>query len=125
MLFQYINHELPEPSKILALFLGNRGYYCDRELIFGNNLFKRIVRNAHSADNIAAEIQKKGFTHLFIRYDLFNFWAEKQFSNREKEALAALFEKDLIKLQFRAGYGLFKFAGPGISHAPQFSAHQE
>jgi 4-amino-4-deoxy-L-arabinose transferase-like glycosyltransferase len=105
---QYANQKLPKSTKILALFLGNRGYYSDRELIFGNEVFKKVVKNGQSPDIIREELLKMGFSHLFIRYDLFNLWAQKQFTTYEKEILAAFFEKDLLKLQSQAGYGLFK-----------------
>lgn len=109
----YINRHLPESSKILALFLGHRLYYCDREIISGNDLFKRIVKSSESPADIREEIQKRGITHLFIRYDLFNFWAEKQFSDREKKILTALFETHLFKITSHAGYGLFQFSSGG------------
>ena len=105
---QYANQTLPKSSKILALFLGNRGYYSDREIIFGNETFKEVVKSSQSPGNIKDELMKIGVSHLFIRYDLFNFWAQKQFTTSEKEILAAFFEKDLFKLQSQAGYGLFK-----------------
>ncbi len=68
---QYANRNLPNNAKILALFLGNRLYYSDRDLIFGNNLFRKSVKMAESSDMIIAEMQKKGFTHLLIHYDPF------------------------------------------------------
>ena len=107
----YINRHLPASSKILALFLGNRLYYCDRELISGNDLFKLIVKSSESPAGIREEMQKRGITHLFIRYDLFNFWAEKQFSDHEKKILIAFFETHLSKITSHAGYGLFQLYG--------------
>jgi len=109
----YINRHLPVSSKILALFLGNRLYYCDRELIFGNDLFKHIVEIGESPAEIREEMQKRGITHLFIRYDLFNFWAAKQFSDREKKILAALFDTQLFKITSHGGYGLFQLNSGG------------
>jgi hypothetical protein len=105
---QYANQNLPNSSKILALFLGNRGYYSDREIIFGNKIFKKVVKSSQAPGNIKDELMKMGVSHLIIRYDLFNFWAEKQFTANEKEMLAAFFDKDLFRLQSQAGYGLFK-----------------
>jgi len=105
---QYANQNLPNSSKILALFLGNRGYYSNREIIFGNEIFKKVVKTSQSPGNIKDELLKMGVSHLFIRYDLFNFWAEKQFSAYEKKILAAFFDKALFRLQSQAGYGLFK-----------------
>jgi len=106
----YINRHLPPSSKILALFLGHRLYYCDRELISDNDLFKRIVKRSKSPVGIRAEMQKRGISHLFIRYDLFNFWAEKQFSEHEKKILTAFFETHLFRISSHAGYGLFQLS---------------
>ena len=104
---QHINRKLPESAKILALFLGNRGYYIDRKLIFGDNLFKKIIKNSETPAVIREKLRKMDFTHLLIRYDLFNHWAEKQFSILGKEKMIAFFEKHVIKLYSQAGYGLF------------------
>jgi hypothetical protein len=110
---QKINQNLPESTKILALFLGNRGYYCNRELIFGDNLFKQIVKTGKFSANIGEKLQEMDFTHLLIRYDLFNTWANKQFNEQEKEMLKVFLEKQLFQLYSHAGYGLFQFNSYG------------
>jgi len=99
---------LPGNAKILALFLGNRSYYSDRELIFGNNFFKKTVKEADSAGMITVELQKMGYSHLLIRYDLFNTWAGVQFTDREKEMLKIFFEKGTTTVISENGYGLFQ-----------------
>jgi hypothetical protein len=106
---QYVNQQLPQSAKILALFLGNRGYYSDRELNFGDNVFKDIVKTAESSDVIASKIQEMGFTHLLIRYDLFNRWSNVQFSDKEKEIMIKFFDTNLTLLFSKSGYGLFQF----------------
>ena len=108
MTIQYANRNLPNNAKILALFLGNRLYYSDRDLIFGNNLFRKSVKKAKSSDMIIAEMQKIGFTHLLVHYDPFNRWVGVQFNDKEKEMLKAIFKKDLNQLFSQSGYGLFK-----------------
>jgi len=110
---QKINRNLPESAKILALFLGNRGYYCNRELIFGDNLFKKTIKNGDTPDMIREKLKKMDFTHLLIRYDLFNTWANKQFNEQEKEMLKVFLEKQLFQLYSHAGYGLFQFNSYG------------
>jgi hypothetical protein len=104
----YANQNLPDNAKILALFLGNRSYYSDRELIFGNNIFKKIVKEADSVDRILGDIQKRGYSHLLVRYDIFNSWAGVQFTDREKEMLKILFEKSIRTVVSENGYGLFQ-----------------
>jgi len=88
--------------------MGNRRYYSDRELIFGNNLFLKSVKKVDSAQAILNDLQKRGFSHLLIRYDLFNTWTEKQFGDREKKMLKVFFARDVKLLLSKNGYGLFE-----------------
>jgi hypothetical protein len=99
---------LSEKARILGLFLGNRRYYSDRDMIFGNNLFHRSVKAASSADLIVADMQRNGITHLLIRYDLFKRWAGVQFDDAEKKILKDFFENHLVQLFSQSGYGLFQ-----------------
>jgi hypothetical protein len=106
--FQYANRNLADDAKVLAIFLGNRSYYSDRELIFGDNLFKKIVKKSNSSEMIRAEIQRLGITHLLIRYDIFNRWSGVQFNQKEKKWLSSFLERNLNPLFSQAGYGLFE-----------------
>jgi len=106
--YRYANKHLPDKVKILGLFLGNRRYYCDRDLRFGNNLFRQIIKGADSATTTLAQLQKRGFTHVLIRFDLFNRWAAKQFDDNEKKILAAFTRAYLNSLISADGYGLFE-----------------
>jgi 4-amino-4-deoxy-L-arabinose transferase-like glycosyltransferase len=65
----YINRHLPPDVRVLGVLLGNRRYYCDRELIFDDTLEAGIL-SAESAEDLAARLREKGFTHMIIRYDL-------------------------------------------------------
>ena len=106
---QYSNQNLPDASKLMGLFIGNRRYYSDRELIFGNNQFRKIVKGARSYDDVVSVLKGRGFTHLLIRFELFNRWAGVQFNDREREMLNTFFKKN-VKLMFaKGGYGLFEF----------------
>jgi 4-amino-4-deoxy-L-arabinose transferase-like glycosyltransferase len=107
-IFQYANGHLAADAKLLALFMGNRRYYSDRELIFGNSLFLKLVKKVDSDEAILNDLQRRGFSHLLIRYDLFNNWTDKQFSDREKEMLKVFFVRDARHLLSKSGYGLFE-----------------
>jgi 4-amino-4-deoxy-L-arabinose transferase-like glycosyltransferase len=107
-IIQYANTHIAANAKLLVLFMGNRRYYSDRELIFGNNLFLKSVKKVGSAQAILNDLQKRGFTHLLIRYDLFNKWTDKQFSDREKKMLKVFFARDVKPLLSKNGYGLFE-----------------
>jgi len=107
-IIQYANRHLAADAKLLVLFMGNRRYYSDRELIFSRNLFRKIVKKAGSAQAIFKDLQKRGFSHLLIRYDLFNTWTDKQFSHPEKKMLKVFFDRNAKPVLSRNGYGLFK-----------------
>jgi len=113
-IYRYANKHLPDKVKILGLFLGNRGYYCDRDLRFGNNLFRQIIKGADSAAIIRAQLQKRGYTHLMVRYDLFSRWEDKQFDDNEKLILAAFTRQYLKSLISEDGYGLFELRSGSI-----------
>jgi 4-amino-4-deoxy-L-arabinose transferase-like glycosyltransferase len=107
-IYQYANRNLPDNSKILGLFLGNRRYYSDQELIFGVNEFKESVNRSDSADILLKELKKNGYTHVIIRFDLFNRWTSKQFGERKKEMLKEFFRVYIQPILSKDGYGLFE-----------------
>ena len=104
---QYANQYLPDSAKILGVFIGNRRYYCDRELTVDMRLLKRIIKESDVADNILTELQRKKITHLLIRYDLFNQWTNRQFGDREKQVLKLFFSGQVKELLSKDGYGLY------------------
>ena len=107
-IFQYANNHLSDNSKILGLFLGNRRYYSDRELIFGVNDFKESVYRSDSADRLLKDLEKNGYTHLIIRFDLINRWMSEQLGERKKEMLKEFFAAYIQLILSKDGYGLFE-----------------
>jgi len=107
-IYQYANRNLPADAKILGLFLGNRRYYSEREVIFGVELFKEIVYQAHSEDMLLYQLNEKGFTHIVIRYDLFNRWHNRLFNDHKAEMLKRFFVGQLRHLLSKNGYGIFE-----------------
>jgi len=105
---QFANKRLTEDAKVLAIFLGNRGYYSDREMIFDFGLFKNSVHKAVSAEHLTQILKEGGITHLIVRYDLFNSWCASQFNGREKAIIESLFTNHASRLFSKAGHGLFK-----------------
>ncbi len=66
---KYANKNLSSRSKILGLFIGNRLYYSDREIIFGDGFFRNTVNRAEISESILKELRQQKITHLLIRYD--------------------------------------------------------
>jgi len=107
-IIQYANQFLAEDARLLGLFMGNRRYYSDRNLIFGIKMFRNIVKKADSAQTVLNDLQAKKFTHLLIRFDLFNVWTAKQFNDREKKRLKVFFERGAKHVLSKNGFGLFE-----------------
>ena len=105
---QFANKRLPEDAKILGIFLGKRGYYSDRLMIFDSGLFKNSVQQAVSPEHLTSILKENKFTHLLIRYDLFNRWSESQFNDREKAIIRKFFVNHASRLFGKAGHGLFE-----------------
>jgi hypothetical protein len=68
---RYINSHLQSDARVLGVFLGNRRYYCDRDLIFDGSL-ETGIQSAASAEALGRMLRDKGFTHVVMRYDLFD-----------------------------------------------------
>jgi 4-amino-4-deoxy-L-arabinose transferase-like glycosyltransferase len=107
-IYQYANRNLPDSVKILGLFLGRRLYYSDREVVFGVSEFKEITQRSDSELVLLKDLRDKGFTHLIVRFDLFNPWANKQFNEAKKKLLNLFFVEHTRPILKKDGYGLFE-----------------
>jgi hypothetical protein len=107
-LFEFANRNLPGNIKILGLFLGNRRYYSDKELVFDSGLLHTVVEESDSESICFSNLHELGFTHLLIRFDLFNQWINNQFNESKKEMLKMFFKNYVRHLLSNDGYGLFE-----------------
>ena len=71
---KFANEHLAGDAKILGLYLGNRRYYSDREIEFGENFLSRTVILSASADGIRKTLVDSGFTHVMVNLDLVKQW---------------------------------------------------
>lgn len=109
---KYINMNLPASARILFLFVGKRGYYCDRDYVLdrqhGRSELLRLAVGSKDARDLAAALSGKGITHLLVRFDFFNEWAANSFSDFEKKIVSNLFKSHLQLVHATKGYGLFR-----------------
>jgi len=109
---RYIDENLAPCDRILFLFMGDRGYYCDREYVFdvvaNRSLLHQLVKMSRKPEQILQGLRSKGITHMLIRYDIFDRWVkdEDNFSIRDQELLARFFERHVKLLYFKWGYGV-------------------
>ena len=103
--FKYANINISPDSKILCLFLGNRRYYSDRDVLFGENIFISYVKNKNK---IISNMRKKGITHLLIWHNPFNRWANNNFNDKEKELVNNFFKENTMLVFSKGEYGLYE-----------------
>jgi hypothetical protein len=72
--FQYVNRELSPAAKIYLLFMGRRGYYCEREYFHdGGELpgfLLRAIQSAKEPVDVARRLKALRLTHLLVRDEL-------------------------------------------------------
>jgi len=107
---RYINRNLPQDARVLFFYLGNRGYYCDRDYLFdmqkGVSTFWEIVKRTNSPEEVLIELKKMGVTHLLIHYDIFDRWVKNDFEDRDRHLSSQFFKKYVKLLYFKWGYGV-------------------
>jgi len=104
----YANHNIPDNAKIMCMFLGNRSYYIDREIVFSYGLASKAVIKKDSSKKILDDLKKRKMTHLIIRYDLFNKWSHDNYSDREKEVISIFFKNHVELIYSKNGHGLYR-----------------
>jgi len=99
-IMQYINANLSDSSNILFLFVGKRGYYCDKDYIIDETeqIFASAVRNADSAEEIYSSLQERGVTHILIHSKIFSAWVNDIFKPPKKNIIKIFFKNYLKKL---------------------------
>lgn len=107
---RYINKDLPYDARILFIYIGNRGYYCDREYIFdmsyNRSTLRQLVKGSSDPETILMGLKNMGITHLLIRYDIFDKWVMTNFTRRDRGVMKAFFKKYVKLLFFKWGYGV-------------------
>jgi 4-amino-4-deoxy-L-arabinose transferase-like glycosyltransferase len=107
-LHEYTGRNLPEDSKILGLFLGNRRYYSRREIVFKDSLLKELISRYNSDKAVGDELNARGITHLMIRQDMFEKWVFDNFNQTELSILKTFFNNHLKLMYADTGYVLYK-----------------
>jgi len=108
----YINANLPSDALILFIFLGNRGYYCDRDYVFdmmhNKSTLAQLIRGSADPDTVFLDLRRMGITHLLIHLDIFKRWAKNSFDPRDQGLLDRFFEDHLRLIYLKSGVGLFQ-----------------
>jgi len=104
----YANHNIPDNAKIMCMFLGNRSYYIEREVVFNYSLASKAVIQKDSSKKILNDLKKRKITHLLIRYDLFKKWLQDNYTEEDKEVIRQFFKNYVKLLYSKNGHGLYR-----------------
>lgn len=93
---QFANTIVPDKSKVLCIFLGNRGYYMDFPPIFeqpytsGSILARFLATDEKPEHTILDELRQHHILHILLRTDLTAQWLQ-QLSEHDRQRLSPLF----------------------------------
>jgi hypothetical protein len=108
---QYANTHLPPNTKVLCVFLGNRGYYMDFQPVFevpvGNGLFSTFLDRNICGTDIIDGLQKKDITHVLMRDDQTVLWFQR-LDNQNRTCIAPLLNIASTPLFSQNGYTFFQ-----------------
>ena len=105
---RYMNERLPPDSLTLFIFLGNRGYYFERDYQFGEGLFSTVIANSQTAEEVLERLRAMGVTHLFIYYDIFESWLQNN-SFFGKKCIIDNFMSNYVKvIYYKNGFVVLK-----------------
>lgn len=110
--FKFINKNLPKDAKIMFLFMGNRGYYCDREYVYdtyySGMTLKDIIQGSKGIHQIKQALKEMKITHLLMNNGLTWEFLHNNLE-RDKENLFRDFLRHNAKLLFTChGYSLYE-----------------
>ena len=114
-LWRYANEHLPEDARVMMYFLGNRGYYCDREYVYesyySGKRLKQVLSRSPSVERLVEYFREGRITHIALRKDLFFQFAEANLLPAEKEAWGKFRNRHLRLLFEGKGYQLYQVQG--------------
>jgi 4-amino-4-deoxy-L-arabinose transferase-like glycosyltransferase len=105
---QFVNRQLPPTTRLLALYLGNRIYYSNREIVCDDDFFKKAIAAASSADALADILRSRDFSHLFIRSDFFKYFIFDYLSKEKRRVFNDFLKTRTNKLFSEGVYNLLE-----------------
>ncbi len=112
---QYVNKNLPPESRLLFIFLGKRGYYCDRDYIPDTqgqvNRLYQLIKKSNSPHEVWRDFEKMRITHLIIQIGIFNGWVNDLLDVEKRKLVKEFFTKHVSLLYSANGVGVFRLIG--------------
>ncbi len=100
---KYINTKVSTDAKIFFIYLGKRGYYCNRDYEFNPGFLHNLIFKARTPGDIFKGFRKKGFTHLLIFTPVFNKWVKDNCSIEKQKLIETFFREFTVSIFYRKG----------------------
>lgn len=104
------NRMMPEGSRVIMLFAGERGYYWDHDYFYPDrlgNYFKVLIKNSRDGAEIKKRFKEAGFTHVFTKESLLAQFAAGNFSDDEIRVVSDFFMNHTVKVASGNGFSVF------------------
>jgi len=107
---QFANENLQKSSTVLGLFLGNRGYYSDRKMLFDEQILGKSLSKQDAPEGVLEDLYRNGVSHLLIRQDLFVRWINDNFEPKAIHNFNAFIKKCTQVMFSKNGYTLLSLS---------------
>ena len=104
---RFINNQLPQDAKVMLVFLGSRGYYCDRSYVYGDEALGSVFLISENAQEMHSKLKDMGITHLLIYDPLFGRWVSGNLKERAERGLKPFFLNYAKLLYSQNGFSVF------------------
>ena len=104
---RYANANLAPGEKIICLFMGNRIYYSDRDMIQADGFFRNALLRSATAGDLFRKVGCLEASHLLVRLDVLDGFADG-FDPDARRCLKTFFMSELDLVFTSRGYALFK-----------------
>jgi hypothetical protein len=105
-LIQLTNRTVAPTGRILALFLGNRRYYFDRDVSFSERILLQALKHSSTAEQVLHDLTGKGFTHLMLRTDLFEWWIANRITADDRSRVTSFLRDCTEEIHVELGFQL-------------------
>ena len=95
----YINRHLPSNALVLFIFVGNRGYYCERDYMFDEHLMGEVFLRSKPPEEMVQMLRDKGITHLLIYERLFEKWIRDNLPEGDRHVISEFF-KGYVRVRY-------------------------
>lgn len=118
-LYRFGNAALDPDAKVFALFLGKRGYRFNRDIVFDNEGFGRLLAMNDDPISLGKALHQEGYSHLMINHRLFNHWVVSNLSEKQRRCVE-LFLRTAVRslLTTTSGHVLYALVPEKVYQMP-------